>query len=129
MEYVKTIGMISAGGRFTAGRGFTGPYALTISSDGRIYVVNRSQVRICVCDFEEQWLGSFGDGPGMDDGQLYLPTDMAFDSADRLYVTDEHQHRVSMFDTEGEYLGKWGELGERRRPAQRAVGHRVRLAG
>ena len=129
MEYVKTIGMISAGGRFTAGRGFTGPYALAISSDGRIYVVNRSQVRICVCDFEEQWLGSFGDGPGMDDGQLYLPTDMAFDSADRLYVTDEHQHRVSMFDAEGEYLGKWGELGERRRPAQRAVGHRVRLAG
>ena len=111
MEYVKTIGMISAGGRFTAGRGFTGPYALAISSDGRIYVVNRSQVRICVCDFEEQWLGSFGDGPGMDDGQLYLPTDMAFDSADRLYVTDEHQHRVSMFDAEGEYLGKWGELG------------------
>ena len=111
MEYVKTIGMISAGGRFTAGRGFTGPYALAIASDGRIYVVNRSQLRICVCDFEEQWLGSFSDGPGMDDGQIYLPTDLAFDSQDRLYVTDEHQHRVSMFDAEGEYVGKWGEMG------------------
>ena len=112
IEYVKTIGMISAGGRFVAGRGFLGPYALAISSDERIYVVNRGQVRVCVCNFEEEWLGSFSGGPDSDDGQLFLPTDMAFDSQDRLYVTDEHQHRITIDDTEGEFQGKWGEFGD-----------------
>ena len=112
IEYIKTIGMISAGGRFVAGRGFTGPYALAIGGDERIYVLNRGTIRVCICDFDEQFLGTFGDGPGMDPGQFFLPTDINFDNQNRIYVTDEHQHRISMFDAEGEFIGVWGELGK-----------------
>ena len=112
LEYLKTIGMISAGGRFTAGRGFLNPVGLDVSSDGRIFVLNRTQIRVCVCNMDEEFLDSFSDGPGSEDGQLYLPTGMAFNSKDRLYVTDEFNHRVSIFDTEGKFLGKWGEQGD-----------------
>lgn len=112
IDYIKTIGMISAGGRFTAGRGFLGPYGLAISNDERIYVLNRGGIRISVCNFEEDWISSFSGGPSMSEGQLFLPTDLTFDGDDRLYVTDEHQHRISMFDTDGEYIGTWGEFGD-----------------
>jgi DNA-binding beta-propeller fold protein YncE len=112
LEYVKTIGMISAGGSGVGGRGFLNPVGLDVSSDGRIFVVNRTQIRVCICNMDEEFLGNFSSGPGSEDGQLHLPTAMAFDSLDRLYVTDEMNHRVSIFDTEGNFLGKWGEQGD-----------------
>ena len=112
LRYIKTIGMISAGGRFVAGRGFLNPIDLAVSSDGRIFVLNRTQIRVCICTIDEEFLGHFSDGPGSDDGQLYLPTAMAFDSEDRLHVADEHNHRISVFDSAGVFLGKWGEQGE-----------------
>ena len=105
LEYVKTIGMISAGGSGVGGRGFLNPVGLDVSSDGRIFVVNRTQIRVCICNMDEEFLGDFASGLGSENGQLHLPTAMAFDSQDRLYVTDEMTHRVSIFDTEGNFLG------------------------
>ncbi len=112
LGYVQTIGMISAGGKGQAGRGFLGPYSLATSNDGRIFVVNRIASRVCICDLDENFIGSFADGPGSGDGQLHQPTDSAFDSRDRLFITDEFLHRISIFDTEGTFLAKWGEHGD-----------------
>ena len=111
LEYVKTIGMISAGGRFTAGRGFLGAVDTAVSIDGRIFVLNRVNIRVSICTFDEEHLGYFSDGPGSEDGQLYLPTAMAFDSRDRLHVADEYNHRISVFDSAGKFLAKWGRHG------------------
>ena len=112
LSYTQTIGMIAAGGRYQAGRGFLSPYTLATSSDGRIFVVNRGASRVCICDLDENFIGAFADGPGAGDGQLNQPTDSAFDSRDRLYITDEALHRITIFDTEGTFLGKWGEQGD-----------------
>ena len=113
LEYVKTIGMHSSA-IGSVGRGFLSPVGLDVSSDGRIFVLNRDarRPRVCVCNMDEEFLHHFSEGPGSEDGQLHLPTGMAFDSKDRLYVTDEFNHRVSIFDSEGNFLGKWGEQGD-----------------
>ena len=113
LEYLKTIGILSN----AAGRGFSHPYDLAISKDGRIFVLNRCDplrypfIRVGVCNLEEDYLAEFGNGFGSGDGQFVWPVSLTFDSQDRLYVTDEHAHRVSVFDSSGEFLSKWGVFG------------------
>ena len=108
LTYDKTIGMIN---NVAKGRGFLNPFASVISSDGRIFVLGRRLTRVVICNYDEEYLGEFSYGDGDGDGQLNMPTGMAFDSEDRLYIADEGTHRISVFDLEGAFLGKWGEQG------------------
>lgn len=111
LTYVKTIGIVNNG---LNGRGFANPYAVAVSRDGRIFVLNRcdparaAAIRVGICTLDEAYLGEFGKGFGTGDGQFAWPVAMAFDSQDRLYITDEYHHRISIFDTAGTFLGKWG---------------------
>ena len=115
LDYFKTIGIANNGFN---GRGFTNPYDLAVSRDGRIFVLNRCDparaagIRIGICSLDEEYLGEFGNGYGTGDGQLIWPVAMAFDSQERLYVTDEQNHRITMFDSSGTFLSKWGVHGE-----------------
>ena len=114
VEYVKTIGIVNNG---LNGRGYANPYDLAVSSDGRIFVLNRCDparaagIRIGVCNLDEDYLFEFGDGAGSGDSQFRWPVALAFDSQDCLYVTDEQNHRVTVFDSNGEFLRKWGSPG------------------
>lgn len=114
LQYVKTIGIVNNGYN---GRGFANPYAVAVSRDGRIFVLNRcdparaAAIRVGICTLDEAYLGEFGKGFGAGDGQFALPVAMAFDSQDRLYITDEYHHRVSVFDSQGTFLSKWGVPG------------------
>ena len=114
LQYVKTIGITNNGDN---GRGFANPVSLAVSSDGRIFVLNRCDpiradaIRVGICNLDEDYLGEFGDGTGEGDTQFRLPTALAFDSQDRLHVTDEQLHRVTVFDSSGRFLGKWGVYG------------------
>ena len=113
LRYVKTIGLLTN----DSGRGFSHPYDIALSQDGRIFVLNRCDplryplIRIGICNLDEEYLGEFGYGFGSGDGQLVWPVGLDFDGQDRLYVTDEHNHRVSVFDTSGKFLSKWGAFG------------------
>ena len=110
LEYVKTIGLTSNQPR---GRGFIHPVGLVVSSDGRIFVLNRGALvwcRVAVCNLDEDYLyefGSYGDG----DGQFRWATAIAMDSQECVYVGDEYLHRISVFDSSGKFLDKWGEHG------------------
>ena len=114
MTYLKTIGIVNNGDN---GRGFANPYAVAVSGDGRIFVLNRcdparaAAIRIGICTLGEEYLGEFGNGFGTGDGQFGLPVAMAFDGQERLYVTDEYLHRVSIFDSSGAFVAKWGNMG------------------
>ncbi len=114
LQYLKTIGIVNNGYN---GRGFANPYAVAVSRDGRIFVLNRcdparaSAIRVGICTLDEAYLGEFGKGFGTGDGQFAWPVAMAFDSQERLYITDEYHHRISVFDTAGTFLGKWGTPG------------------
>jgi DNA-binding beta-propeller fold protein YncE len=116
LVYVKTIGIANNSNN---GRGFANPVSLAVSSDDRIFVLNRSDpvlahaIRVGICTLEEEHIGEFGDGSGEGDTQFRLPTGIAFDSQDRLYVTDEYLNRVTVFDSSGHFLGKWGQSGRR----------------
>ena len=114
MAYLKTIGIVNNGDN---GRGFANPYDVAVSSDGRIFVLNRcdparaTAIRVGICTLDEEYLGEFGKGFGTGDGQFGLPVAMAFDSRERLYVTDEYLHRISIFDSSGAFVAKWGVMG------------------
>ena len=114
IDYVKTVGIVTV----QKGRGFVNPYDVVISQDGRIFVLNRCDsaraalVRVGIINYDEEYLGEFGNGYGPGDGQLMLPVAMALDSQERLYITDEHTHQISMFDLSGDFIGKWGEAGD-----------------
>ena len=115
VDYVKTVGLVNNGDN---GRGFANPYDLAVGGDGRIFVLNRCDparrgkaLRVGVCNLDEEYLGEFAFGFGDGDGQMTLPTAIAFDSGERLHITDEYVHRISVYDTDGAFLGKWGVHG------------------
>ena len=111
LTYGLTLGLTSL-----EGRGFSNPVDLAISSDDRIYVLNRTNplqaagIRVGVLDLDSEYYGDFG-GYGSGEGQFVWPTAIAFDSRDRLFLADEHNQRVTVFDKSGKYLGSWGVEG------------------
>ena len=111
LRYAKTIGLNSNQPR---GRGFNHPYDIAISSDNRIYVLNRMYpssaqgIRVQICDLEEEWYGEFGEGPDHGENQFLVPVALDFDKDDRLYVTDESLHQIKIFDKHGNFIEAWG---------------------
>lgn len=111
IEYVDTVGF----GADVGGRGFHIPYDLSIRSDGRIYVVNRSPkhrlgIRVGICDVNHGWYHEFGsDGTG--DGQFTEPTAITHGPDNRVYVADEGPNRITVYSPDGEFESKWGETG------------------
>ena len=98
------------------GRGFSNPVDVAIRSDGRMYVLSRTNplqtygIRVGICDLQSEYYGHFG-SYGSGDGQFVWPTALAFDRDDNLYVADEHNHRISVFDGSGRFLFRWGTHG------------------
>ena len=111
INYIDTVGF----GADIGGRGFHLPVDISIRTDGRVYVINRSPmhrlgIRVGICDVLHGWYGEFGsDGKG--DGQFTGPTAITHDSDDRIYVADEELNRITIFNSDGEFKSKWGEYG------------------
>lgn len=127
IRYSHAIGQLSQ-----SGAGFNNPVDVAAAPDGRLYVLNRSNMshaqmgilRVTICTVDEEYLGqfaTFGEG----DGQFVWPTAIAVDAAGRIYVADEERHDVQVFDRDGAFLAKFGgvgsDLGRLNRPAGLAV--------
>ena len=65
-----------------------------------------------VLNYEEEYLGEFGNGFGENDGQFRLPVAMDFDSKGKLYITDEFNNKVTVFNSSGDFLFSWGDYGD-----------------
>ena len=98
---------------------FVWPTAITLDSNGDVYVADEWLNRITVYDKDGNFLRKWGE-PGSENGQLRSPAGMVFDTNDDLYVTEELNHRVSKFTKDGQFLFSWGQegskAGEFRRP-------------
>ena len=112
LEYSHTVGMTTM-----EGRGFYVPTDTAIGKDGRLHVVNRSQlnvargVRVTMCNEAGEFFGNFG-SYGEGDGQFISPSGGAVDSQGRIYVSDEYLNRISVFDASGGFLARWGGSGQ-----------------
>ena len=107
-RYLKTIGITS---NQPVGRGLDYPYDTAMSSDGRIFVLNRSGststtgMRIQMCTFDEEWLGEFGNGT------FESPAGIAVDKEDNPYVVEQCSNQVRKLIPDGKPILRWGEQG------------------
>ncbi|MCI0755718.1 NHL repeat-containing protein [Teichococcus vastitatis] len=86
-------------------------HMLTVSPDGRVFVVDRDAHEIIIFDREGTRLGGLGTrhGPGE---PFNAPSDVAFGPDGTIYVADGYAAtRIHRFSPEGVPLGGWGEPG------------------
>ncbi len=79
---------------------------LTVDSQDRIYVFNRSPHPVTIHERDGKFLGSWGEG------YFNRPHGSRFDSGGFLYCTDDGNHTVSKFTADGRLLQVIGEKGK-----------------
>jgi DNA-binding beta-propeller fold protein YncE len=130
-RYRQTIGMF-----VEFGRGMSNPYDVAPTGDGRLFVLNRSNIfdapvgglRIGILTLDEDYLGDwgvYGAGPG----QLVWPNSMVFDAHGRLLISDEWRHDVQCFEPDGTLVRSWGGHGSEDGCFDRAAGLAFDAAG
>jgi uncharacterized protein (TIGR03663 family) len=83
-----------------------GPRAVTVSSDGDIFVADTGNKRIQVFDAQGKYLHQIGTG-GADIGQIDEPVGLAIDKDNLLYVADTWNRRIQVFNTSGSFVRQW----------------------
>ena len=81
---------------------FNFPTAVSVSTEGLIYICDHDNHRVTVHDEEGKFLFSFGSkgsGPGCFD----IPRDITFSSDGLVYVTDVENRRVCVWSREGTF--------------------------
>ncbi|MHB9004562.1 MAG: NHL repeat-containing protein [Coriobacteriia bacterium] len=93
---------------------FARPLGAAFGPDGRIYVSDSDNNRICVFDPEGAFLFEFGGtgilkpAPGVkstwEDGLFNFPVGIDVDEHGDVYVADLHNNQIQVFDAEGTFL-------------------------
>jgi len=86
------------------------PMALTLDSEGRIFIVDAVNHRVVVYNRDGELLWTFGE-PGREPGKMRYPYDLAVGEDGMLYVCEYGNSRISRWTPEGEFLGVWGTVG------------------
>jgi DNA-binding beta-propeller fold protein YncE len=127
IQYSHTIGQLAQ-----RANGFNNPVDVALGKNGRLYVLNRTNLnhapmgflRVTLCTLDEEYVDQFLTF-GTDDGQIVWPTSIATDPGENFYVSDEYRHDVQRFDRDGNFLGRLGGPcagdGQLNRPAGVAV--------
>jgi DNA-binding beta-propeller fold protein YncE len=130
-RYSQTIGMF-----VEFGRGMSNPYDVAPAGDGRLFVLNRSNIfdapvgglRIGIVTLDEDYLGEWG-AYGTGPGQLVWPNSMVLDAHGRLLISDEWRHDVQCFAQDGTLIQRWGGPGTADGRFNRAAGLAFDSAG
>ena len=106
-----SIKMFTIQGRHvrTIDRGSTtfGPYGITISPDGHIYVCDVPNDCVCVFDVNGKFLFSFGSFGSDNEWCFYSPIDLCFAGDGFLYITDYGNSRICVYDKDGKFIRKF----------------------
>ena len=104
-EYYETFGFVGTGdGQLTW------PTAVTVDSQGRVYVSDEYTNRISIFDSEGAFLSKWGVA-GSGQGELDGPSSLALDGESNVYVVDHQNNRVQKFTSDGEFLLSFGSEG------------------
>ncbi len=91
---------------------FNNPHSIQISSDRRLYVIDRGHERMQVFDengtFLDMWTLR---SPHWPDSQNTLMVNHLIDIDDNIWVGDARTGRLMKFDLEGNWLYGWGQTG------------------
>ena len=86
------------------------PTAITVDSQGMLYVSDEETHRITVFDASGKFLSKWGEH-GSGEGELDGPSGLALDGEDNLYVVDHLNNRVQKFTRDGRFLLAFGTEG------------------
>ncbi|MDH3884240.1 MAG: NHL repeat-containing protein [Desulfobacterales bacterium] len=81
------------------------PSDVTVSKDGRIYVVDGVNSKIRIYDQGGRLVSSFGSA-GAGSSQLRFPLGIDLDGSGNIYVADAGNHRVQIFSAQGDFIAK-----------------------
>ena len=99
------IRLIEAQPLFEARDQLDQPSDVSVSRDGRIYVVDGVNNKIRIFDQGGQLLSSFG-SLGAKSGQLRFPLGIDLDNTGNVYIADSGNHRVQIFSPQGDFMAK-----------------------
>ena len=105
-EQLLPVGLVL--GRLGVGPGeFSQPGALTIDSEGNLYVTEIANHRIQKFDPEGNFLAQAG-SRGEGNGRLNEPWGITTDPQGNVYVADTFNHRIQKFDADLNFVLAWG---------------------
>jgi len=81
------------------------PSDVSVSKDGRIYVVDGVNNRIRIFDRNGHYLSSFG-RKGSGNGELRFPLGIDIDKSGKVYIADSGNHRLQIFSPDGKFIAK-----------------------
>lgn len=81
------------------------PSDISVSPDGRVYIVDGVNSKVRVYSRSGQYLSSFGK-PGGGKGELQLPLGIDIDQSGQVYIADAGNHRVQLFSPKGDFIDK-----------------------
>jgi trimeric autotransporter adhesin len=90
---------------------FSLPTAVTVDSEGNVYVADMNNNRIQKFNSTGGFITKWG-SEGTSDGQFSYPFGVAVDSAGNVYVADVVNYRVQKFNSTGGFITKWGSEGD-----------------
>ena len=105
-EQLLPVGLV-LGGLGVAPGDFSEPGALTVDSQGNLYVTEVANHRIQKFDSEGNFLAQVG-GKGSVNGLFNEPWGIATDAQGNVYVADTFNHRIQMFDPDLKFVLAWG---------------------
>ena len=98
---------------FGSSKVFDRPSGVAVDEERqRVYVADARKHAILVFDTTGKKIAEYAKGPGAEEGQLYMPSNLALGSDGTIYVSDGGNFRVQVFSPEGEFLRTWGEIGD-----------------
>jgi len=89
---------------------FIWPTAITLDSEGNVYVADELLNRISVHTKEGEFIRKWGKA-GSGNGELDKPAGLAVGADGIIYVSDSRNHRIQKFTLDGKYLGQFGSFG------------------
>jgi tripartite motif-containing protein 71 len=102
--------LFSFGGIGTGPGRYVYPGYLTVSSTGRVFVVDSRDHNVVAVSPTGQELFQIG-RQGSANGLFNNPRGIGIDAQDNIYVADNRNHRVQVFNSNGQFLRRFGSSG------------------